>query len=214
VKSALDVAQPGAVPTRARSLPLKDPQLLVVDKENGGKADALNAGLNYATGELVGAIDADTPIGPDALLRIVRPFLTDENVVAAVGTIRVANGSKVAHGRVLDVRVPRGLLAGCQTVEYLRSFLFGRLGWNKLGGNLIISGAFGLFRREAVLEVGGYVHDTVGEGMELTACGARAKTAGPRASCLPGTSGISCQLRSLITKGLHTEASDRVLPHR
>ncbi len=145
------------------------PQLLVVDKENGGKADALNAGLNCATGELVCAIDADTLIEPDALLRIVRPFLTDENVVAAGGTIRVANGSRVAHGRVIDARVPRGLLAGCQTVEYLRSFLFGRLGWNSLGGNLIISGAFGLFRRESVLEVGGYVHDTVGEDMELIA---------------------------------------------
>ena len=145
------------------------PQLLVVDKENGGKADALNAGLNCATGELVCAIDADTLIEPDALLRIVRPFLTDENVVAAGGTIRVANGSTVAHGRVVDARVPRGLLAGCQTVEYLRSFLFGRLGWNNLGGNLIISGAFGLFRRESVLEVGGYTHDTVGEDMELIA---------------------------------------------
>lgn len=145
------------------------PQLLVVDKENGGKADALNAGLNCATGELVCAIDADTLIESDALLRIVRPFLTDERVVAAGGTIRVANGSRVANGRVLDARVPRGLLAGCQAVEYLRSFLFGRLGWNDLGGNLIISGAFGLFRRQSVLDVGGYVHDTVGEDMELIA---------------------------------------------
>lgn len=145
------------------------PQLLVVDKENGGKADALNAGLNCATGELVCAIDADTLIEPDALLRIVRPFVTDERVVAAGGTIRVANGSRVAHGQVLEARVSRRVLAGCQTVEYLRAFLVGRLGWNNLGGNLIISGAFGLFRRESVLAVGGYVHDTVGEDMELIA---------------------------------------------
>jgi cellulose synthase/poly-beta-1,6-N-acetylglucosamine synthase-like glycosyltransferase len=145
------------------------PGLLVVDKENGGKADALNAGLNCATGQLVCAIDADTLIEPDALLRIVRPFLEHEDVVAAGGTIRVANGSQVRNGRVLDARVSRGWLAGCQTVEYLRAFLFGRLGWNGLGGNLVISGAFGLFRREAMLDVGGYVHDTVGEDMELVA---------------------------------------------
>jgi cellulose synthase/poly-beta-1,6-N-acetylglucosamine synthase-like glycosyltransferase len=145
------------------------PGLLVVDKDNGGKADALNAGLNCASGELVCAIDADTLIEPDALLRIVRPFLYHEDVVAAGGTIRVANGSVVAGGRVIDARMPRRLLAGCQTVEYLRAFLFGRLGWNNLGGNLVISGAFGLFRREAVLAVGGYVHDTVGEDMELVA---------------------------------------------
>lgn len=145
------------------------PGLLVIDKENGGKADALNAGLNCATGELVCSIDADTLIEPDALLRIVRPFMNHEDVVAAGGTIRVANASRVADGRVTDARVPRRFLAGCQTVEYLRAFMFGRLGWNYLGGNLVISGAFGLFRRESVLDVGGYVHDTVGEDMELIA---------------------------------------------
>ncbi|MPZ74333.1 MAG: glycosyltransferase [Nitriliruptorales bacterium] len=144
-------------------------ELLVVDKDNGGKADALNAGLNCATGQLVCAIDADTIIEPDALLRIVRPFLARADVVAAGGTIRVANGSQVRGGRVVDARAPRRLLAGCQAVEYLRAFLFGRLGWNYLGGNLIISGAFGLFRRDAMLDVGGYVHDTVGEDMELVA---------------------------------------------
>jgi cellulose synthase/poly-beta-1,6-N-acetylglucosamine synthase-like glycosyltransferase len=145
------------------------PGLLVVDKDNGGKADALNAGLNCATGELVCAIDADTLIEPDALLRIVRPFLNHDDVVAAGGTIRVANGSQVGGGRILDARAPRRLLPGCQAVEYLRGFLFGRLGWNHLGGNLVISGAFGLFRRDAMLDVGGYVHDTVGEDMELVA---------------------------------------------
>lgn len=145
------------------------PGLLVVDKVNGGKADALNAGLNCATGELVCAIDADTLIEPDALLRVVRPFLTRDDVVATGGTIRVANGSQIRGGRVVDARAPRRFLAGCQAVEYLRAFLFGRLGWNHLGGNLIISGAFGLFRRDAMLDAGGYVHDTVGEDMELVA---------------------------------------------
>jgi cellulose synthase/poly-beta-1,6-N-acetylglucosamine synthase-like glycosyltransferase len=145
------------------------PGLVVVDKENGGKADALNAGLNVASGSLVCAMDADTLIEPDALLRMVRPFLLREDVVAAGGTIRVANGCTVRAGRVVRARVPRRPLAGMQAVEYIRAFMFGRLGWNRLGGNLIISGAFGLFRRDAVLAAGGYLHGTVGEDMELVA---------------------------------------------
>ena len=145
------------------------PGLVVVDKENGGKADALNAGVNVASGELVCAIDADTIIQSDALLRMVRPFLYRDDVVAAGGTIRVVNGSRVRGGRVVDAHAPRGALPALQAVEYLRAFLTGRLGWNRLGGNLIISGAFGLFRRDAMLAAGGYEHATVGEDMELVA---------------------------------------------
>ena len=146
-----------------------NPNLLVADKENGGKADALNAGLDLATGSLVCAIDADTLIEPDALLRMVRPFLRSDDVLAAGGTIRVVNGCEVRHGRVTKVRVPRSFLPAVQVIEYLRAFLFGRLGWNRLGGNLIISGAFGLFRREPLIHAGGYSPGTVGEDMELVA---------------------------------------------
>ena len=143
--------------------------LVVVDKRNGGKADALNAGLNVASGDLVCAIDADTLIEPDGLLRMARPFMHSDDVVAAGGTIRVANGSEVKGGRVQVYRPPRTPLAGIQSVEYLRAFLFGRLGWNRLGGNLIISGAFGLFRRETVVLAGGYLYESIGEDMELIA---------------------------------------------
>ncbi len=143
------------------------PSLVVVDKENGGKADALNVGLSFARGELVCAMDADTLIEADGLQRMVRPFLLATDVVAAGGTIRVVNGSDVKFGRVVRTEVPTNPLAGIQAVEYLRAFLFGRLGWNRLGGNIIVSGAFGLFHREAVLSAGGYLHDTVGEDMEL-----------------------------------------------
>jgi cellulose synthase/poly-beta-1,6-N-acetylglucosamine synthase-like glycosyltransferase len=145
----------------------RTPALVVVDKENGGKADALNAGLLVATGDLVCAIDADTIVEPDALQRMIRPFLLDDGVVAAGGTLRVVNGCEVKAGRVIAQRAPRRFVEGVQAVEYLRAFLAGRVGWNRLGGNLIISGAFGLFRREPMILAGGYRHDTVGEDMEL-----------------------------------------------
>jgi cellulose synthase/poly-beta-1,6-N-acetylglucosamine synthase-like glycosyltransferase len=141
--------------------------LVVVDKENGGKADALNVGLNVSGGTLVCAIDADTLIEADALQRMVQPFLEHSETIAAGGTVRVANGGDIRNGRVVTVRAPRTFLAGIQAVEYLRAYLFGRLGWNKLGGNLIISGAFGLFRRDAMIAAGGYAPDTVGEDMEI-----------------------------------------------
>ena len=142
------------------------PNLVVVAKENGGKADSLNAALNIARGELVCAIDADTIIDPDGLRRLVRPFIRSRDVVAAGATIRVANGCTVTHGRLASERGPHRALAGIQAVEYLRAFLFGRPGWNRLGGNLLISGAFGLFRRQSLLDINGYVK-TVGEDMEL-----------------------------------------------
>ncbi len=142
-------------------------RLLVVDKENGGKADALNVALDAARFPYVLACDADTLIEPDALLRLARPFLFDEKIAAVGGTIRVVNGCTVEHGRVTDARVSGNWLAGLQTVEYLRAFLFGRLGWNLLGGNLIISGAFGLFRRDYLQAILGYATSTVTEDFEL-----------------------------------------------
>jgi cellulose synthase/poly-beta-1,6-N-acetylglucosamine synthase-like glycosyltransferase len=142
------------------------PNLVVASKENGGKADSLNAALNISTSELVCAVDADTILDPDGLRRLVRPFLRSRNVVAAGATIRVANGCTVTHGRLASERGPHRALAGIQAVEYLRAFLFGRPGWNRLGGNLLISGAFGLFRRQSLIETNGYAK-TVGEDMEL-----------------------------------------------
>jgi cellulose synthase/poly-beta-1,6-N-acetylglucosamine synthase-like glycosyltransferase len=143
------------------------PQLLVADKDNGGKADALNLGLNLASGEIICAIDADTLIEQEALIRALRPFRLDSSTVAVGGTIRVVNGSDVRGGQIERVRAPRHPLEGFQVIEYLRGFLVGRLGWNRLGGNLIVSGAFGLFKREAVIAVGGYLPGSVGEDLEL-----------------------------------------------
>jgi cellulose synthase/poly-beta-1,6-N-acetylglucosamine synthase-like glycosyltransferase len=142
-------------------------RLLVLDKENGGKADSLNAAINASRFPLVIAVDADTLIEPDALLRLTRPFLLGRQIAAVGGTVRVANGCSVKDGRVTDARVPRRFLPGVQVVEYLRAFLFGRLGWNRLGGSLVISGAFGLFRKEYLAAIGGYRTNSVVEDLDL-----------------------------------------------
>ncbi len=143
------------------------PHLWLIDKENGGKADALNGGVNYCRTPLFCAMDADTLIERDALLRIVRPFLEDASTVAAGGIIRIVNDCKIRSGTVTQVNLPRSLLARFQVLEYLRAFLSGRMGWSAMNATLIISGAFGMFKRSLVTEVGGYATDTVGEDMEL-----------------------------------------------
>ena len=145
----------------------REPRLVLVDKNNGGKADSLNAGVNVAAGELVCVIDADTLVAPDALQQLVAPFITRSDVVAAGGSVRLTNDSPVRGARVTELVVPKKPLPALQVVEYVRAFMVGRLGWNPLGGNLIISGAFGLFKRSAVLDVGGYEHSSIGEDMEL-----------------------------------------------
>ena len=145
----------------------RHPNLWVIDKENGGKADALNAGLNHCQTPLFCAMDADSLIEPEALIRIVRPFLEDATTIAAGGVLRIANGCTVNQGRVIDVRLPTNFLAQLQVLEYLRAFLAGRMGWDALDATLVISGAFGIFKREVVVSAGGYATDTVGEDMEL-----------------------------------------------
>lgn len=144
------------------------PRLLVIDKENGGKADALNAGINAARSPLFCAIDADSILETDALLRVVRPFIDyPDKTVAVGGTIRIANGCTIDTGRVTGVRLPRNFLALVQIMEYLRAFLMARLALGQMQALTVISGAFGLFSRQRVVEVGGYSHGTVGEDMEL-----------------------------------------------
>jgi cellulose synthase/poly-beta-1,6-N-acetylglucosamine synthase-like glycosyltransferase len=142
--------------------------LTVVSKENGGKADALNAGVNAARFPLVCAIDADALLERDALLRVVKPFMDrPRETVASSGIVRVANGCTVTDGTVKEVHAPRNHLAALQVVEYLRAFLTSRPGWSRLRSLFVISGAFGVFKKEAVLQVGGYRTDTVGEDMDL-----------------------------------------------
>lgn len=151
------------------------PRLRVVDKANGGKADALNAGLNRATGDYFCSIDADSILDPQSLIRAMfQVVASDRDIIAIGGNIFPVNGCLVEHGHLQEIRIPQEPLARFQTIEYLRSFVGGRLGWTLVDGLLIISGAFGLFRRNAVMEVGGYLtgkgawrRQTVGEDMEI-----------------------------------------------
>ena len=161
------VATIPTAPVRAVLRSRRHPSLWVVDKANGGKADALNAGLNYCRTPLFCAMDADSLLEPDALTRIVRAFLEDSTTVAAGGVVRIVNGCRVRSGIVEEVGLPEHHLARVQVLEYLRSFLSGRMGWDALDATLIISGAFGMFQRTVVTEAGGYATDTVGEDMEL-----------------------------------------------
>lgn len=142
--------------------------LVVIDKQNGGKADALNAGINLSRAPLFCGIDADSLIEPDALLRTVQPFIErPSRTVAVGGTVRVANGCRIAGGQVVEVGAPRKLLPLFQAVEYLRAFLIARVAWSRARALTLISGAFGMFRRDIALAVGGYSLGTVGEDLEL-----------------------------------------------
>ncbi len=145
------------------------PNLRVIDKVNGGKADSLNAGINAARYPLFCGVDADSILQRDSLVKVTEPFLRDPTVVATGGTVRVANGCEVKGGFLTRIGLPTNIWALFQVVEYLRAFLFGRLGWSAMDAMLIISGAFGVFRKDVVIEAGGYRVDTIGEDMELVA---------------------------------------------
>jgi cellulose synthase/poly-beta-1,6-N-acetylglucosamine synthase-like glycosyltransferase len=144
--------------------------LTVIDKENGGKADALNAGINVSHSDLFLSVDVDSIVEPDAILKMVKPFIEEEDgkeVIASGGVIRIANSCEIMDGRMSEVHYPKNFWARFQVVEYFRAFTLGRMAWSKINGLLIISGAFGLFDRERVKKIGGYDTSTVGEDMEL-----------------------------------------------
>jgi cellulose synthase/poly-beta-1,6-N-acetylglucosamine synthase-like glycosyltransferase len=145
-----------------------DPRLRVVHKQNGGRSDALNAGSNFATQELIALVDSDSLLDRDSFGRILEVFSADPDRVLAVGgTIRIANGGEIEDGVMELPRVPvRGTQAS-QVGEYIRSFFGSRIAWASMNGLLIISGAFGVFRRDVFLAAGGLSKDTMGEDMEL-----------------------------------------------
>lgn len=166
---------PGRLPTKPlrgvyRSRHAVYGNLIVLDKENGGKSDALNAGVNFSARQLVTCVDVDCIMEPDALLKMAKPFLESQGprIIAAGGVIRIANSCVVEEGRLVEVRLPARWQPRFQVLEYIRAFLLGRMAWSRLGGLILVSGAFGAFDREILLEAGGYDARTVGEDMELT----------------------------------------------
>jgi cellulose synthase/poly-beta-1,6-N-acetylglucosamine synthase-like glycosyltransferase len=142
--------------------------ITVIRKHSVGlRSDAVNAGLRAADQELVCMIDADSILERDALLLVATPFIANPTVVGAGGVIRPANGVTVWRGSVTNVEMPKRWVERIQVVEYLRAFLVGRTGWASISGLLIISGAFGVFRRDAVLEVGGLDITSLAEDADL-----------------------------------------------
>ena len=143
--------------------------LTIIDKNNGGKSDALNAGINVSKKDLICCVDVDSIIESDALLKLVKPFMeeTDKKVVATGGVVRIANSCDIADGQIKEIRLPKEFLPRMQVLEYTRAFLLARMACGKLNGLLLISGALGLFDKETVIECGGYSTKTVGEDMEL-----------------------------------------------
>lgn len=141
--------------------------LTLIRKKNGGKADALNMGINACKYPYFICIDADSVLQYDSLSKVIKPVLENENVVAVGGAVRPSNSMEIVNGRVINYRLPRNLLACMQVLEYDRSFLASRILFDKFNGSLIISGAFGLFKKETVICAGGYDPTTMGEDMEL-----------------------------------------------
>jgi cellulose synthase/poly-beta-1,6-N-acetylglucosamine synthase-like glycosyltransferase len=156
-------------PVRGVYRSLTEPALVVVDKENGRcKSDSSNAGINAASGELVLVIDADTILERDAVSRAVIPFLEDPRTVAVGGSIALTNGCRIERGRITTIALPDNWLARFQIVEYIRAFRLFRLTCASHNAVVLISGAFGMFRRDAVIAVGGFDRTAIGEDMDLT----------------------------------------------
>ena len=143
------------------------PNLIYVEKENGGKSDALNAGINISSYPLFACLDADSRIEPDALLKLSIEFLKNTDTIVAGGLVRIANGFKIRDGRVSGFSMPEKMIERFQIVEYFRSFLSGRVSWGATNSMLIVSGAYGVFKKQAVIEIGGYKTNTIGEDMEI-----------------------------------------------
>ncbi len=165
----LYVAEIPTQPVRGLYMSTNDRRLLVIDKVScGRKADALNAALNASSSPYICAVDADAILERDALLRIMAPALSDPNhVIASGGIVRIANGSSVKNGVVQRVKLPKRVIEILQIIEYLRAFLVGRQGWANLNMLTIISGAFGIFRRDICRQIGGFRVSAIGEDMDL-----------------------------------------------
>ncbi|MGN8644826.1 glycosyltransferase [Gracilibacillus sp. HCP3S3_G5_1] len=141
------------------------PKIYLIDKVNGGKADALNAGIEYAAKEIVVTLDADSILDPESLHAINTSF-EDERIIAAGGMVQIKQGF---HEIILKPR-PTFKLKGLvryQVVQYMTAFYLHKLTQAKLNSIIVIAGAFGAFRKQALFDANGY-RKTVGEDMDIT----------------------------------------------
>jgi len=150
---------PGELPVRPVRAAWKMPgrPVILIDKANGGKADAINAGINAATGKYICTVDADSVLDRDALRHAVRPFLEREGTIVSGGQLAVLNGVEIRDNRIVNARVPRNLWVQWQIIEYIKSFLISRMAFSRINALLIMSGAFSVFRRRDLLEAGGFM---------------------------------------------------------
>lgn len=144
-------------------------KLLIVDKVNGGsKADASNAGINSAKYSLFVCTDVDCILRKDTIAMLVKPFVESTTKVIATGAaIRISNSCEFKEGMLFQSHYPKNFFARFQELEYIRSFLYGRMAWSRLNGLLLVSGGLGMFDKTLVIEVGGYKKESLGEDMEL-----------------------------------------------
>lgn len=171
----------GTAPVRALyeatiPLPKQVMRVVVIDKVNGGKADALNAGINASTAPYFVSLDADSILDPRALKELMRMVQEDPRIAAVGGQVAIANGCTVEHSRVVKVGLPAHHLARFQMVEYLRSFTTGRTGLDRIGAVLILSGVFAVFEKETVIRAGGYLTPFVDHRITREYVGVRAAT--------------------------------------
>lgn len=145
----------------------KNRQITLIDKENGGKADSLNVGINYSKYPIFIAVDADSMLDKNSVKNIVSPFMKNKQTIAVGGNVKISNYITIDNGNLIEVTKPKKTIVTFQIIEYIRSFLINRMTWDHLNMNLIISGAFGAFNKKVVIDVGGYKNNTIGEDMEL-----------------------------------------------
>ena len=160
-----------------------DQKIILIDKENGGKADSINAGINYSSGKFICTIDADSILDTSALKRVVAPLITEPEVFVSGGQLAVSNDTVIENNNVISSKMPNNYWVLWQIVEYIKSFMVSRVSLSKLNALLIMSGAFSVFRRDDLLKIGGFLteinkhkyikdnigidHTTVCEDMEI-----------------------------------------------
>ncbi|MCK4956633.1 MAG: glycosyltransferase family 2 protein, partial [Candidatus Cloacimonetes bacterium] len=145
------------IPTRSVKKIYKKNNLIVIDKENGGKADAINVGINYSNKKLICTIDADSVLDKMALKQTVQPMLDDENVFVSGGQLAVANGVQLKDNKVINSSLPKNIWVQWQIIEYLKSFMIARYSMSKMNAIMIMSGAFSVYRKKDLLVVGGFL---------------------------------------------------------